>query len=359
MDRIMFITYSMGFGGAERVISLLSNQMIQSGIKVEILVQKNLAHSYSISKEISVIAIEKDIGKHRNSLLNRVIRIRSEIKKFRPDCIVSFVSDLNSLLSVLGTKNKLIISERFDPAKTHSSYIRMIRNVLYPLASGYVFQTEGAKQYFDRILKKKEKKIIINNPLNKDLPYHFAGPDDRSLIAANRLENKQKNITLMIDAVEKLNMEGEMCRLRIFGEGPDKDMLQNYINDKKMDQFIELKGFSTNIHEEIAQSTAFLISSNYEGVSNSMLEALAIGTPVISTDSSPGGARTFITNGINGFLVPVGDVERFAAAIKWVLNNPGKAKEIGSKATRIRDELDSEKIAKKWLEFIEEVIGDR
>ena len=161
----------------------------------------------------------------------------------------------------------------------------------------------------------------------------------------------------MIDAVGDVLAWGVDCCLDIFGAGPDEEMLNHYIREKGVQDKITLKGFSHEIHQEIANSAAFILSSNYEGISNSMIEALAIGTPVVSTDYPPGGARMFIEDGVNGLLVPVGDRARLAEAIERVLADVDAAEAMGERATAIREELDVEKITTRWLEFIDRVGG--
>lgn len=349
----------MGYGGAERVILLLANRMVEQGIAVKIVVREDCARNYTINDAISVTALERSNKGRFHQALTRIIQFRTIVKQFSPDCVLSFVAELDSLPALMGLKTKLIVSERFDPAKWPTTpFKRCLRDFLYPRADGFVFQSYGAQAYFANFLKKK-KQIIIANPLTPGLPYHVNIHGNSRLIAACRLTNSQKNLILMIDAVSDVITSGVECYLDIFGEGPDRAMLNDYIVCKGQQKNITLKGFSTNIHQEMANSAAFIISSNYEGVSNSMLEALAIGTPVIATDCPPGGARMFIKNGENGLLVPVGDRERLADAIKTVLTNPEYAEEMGQRATAIREQLDVNKITDQWMTFIHSVIDER
>ena len=100
----------------------------------------------------------------------------------------------------------------------------------------------------------------------------------------------------------------------------------------------------------------FVSSSNIEGISNSMIEAMAIGLPTICTDCPAGGARMFIKSYENGILTPVGDAEALYKAMKYMIENPDKAEQMGKKAMEIRETLKKEKILNKWGEFIKEVI---
>ena len=163
----------------------------------------------------------------------------------------------------------------------------------------------------------------------------------------------------MIKAIKNVNEQGIECFLDIFGDGPLKDELQNYINENNMTEKVHLKGFSGKIHEEMLRSKGFLISSNYEGISNSMLEALAIGIPVIATDCPIGGAKMFINNKENGWLTAVGNEEEFSNAIIELLSHYDKAVAMGKEATKIRNILDVGIICQKWMGFIEDVLKGR
>lgn len=81
------------------------------------------------------------------------------------------------------------------------------------------------------------------------------------------------------------------------------------------------EGFRNDVHEKIADATMFVMSSDYEGLSNALLEAMAMGLPCISTDSPPGGARMVIRNGQNGLLVPVGNKEKLMEAMDSIAAN--------------------------------------
>lgn len=120
-----------------------------------------------------------------------------------------------------------------------------------------------------------------------------------------------------------------------------------------------LPGFSNDIHSEMANADLFVISSNYEGISNSMLEALAIGVPVISTDSPIGGARMFIKSGVNGVLTKVGDEENLTDEIYKIISNKDLGAQLSSEAIKIREELSKEVITNKWIKSINNIYGGK
>lgn len=359
MKRIMFVIGIMGNGGAERVIAALANTMVRSDISVRIVTIFGSRQDYTLDSNIELCHIECENSFSVFRTIERMQKLRKAIRDFSPDCIVSFLADVNiyTILTSIGMKIPVIVSERNDPQKSpKQKWMRKLRNVLYPFANGYVFQTQDAAVYFDGILKNK-KTTIIPNPLTPDLPTHNDNINSSRLITACRL-NPQKNLKLMIDAVRDVINGGVYCTLDIYGDGPLKNELINYIDEIKMREYIQLKGFSKDIYNEMVNSAGFLISSDYEGISNSMLEALAIGVPVVATDCPVGGARMFIHHNENGLLVPVGDCKKFKMAVQELLVNKEKVRQMGEKAKQIREQLNVNIITAKWLSFIDSVVNE-
>lgn len=359
MKKIVFVIGMMGNGGAERVIAALSNQFVKNGIGVRIITIYTDQQDYPLDESVKLVPIRCKNPVRLFRPIERIRLIRRLIEASQPDCVVSFLADVNihTLLAMKGSDIPVIVSERNDPKRDpKSSYKRKIRDRIYSWASGYVFQTPDAMAYFKNIIPDNAKTAVIPNPLTDELPFYEFDPSNRRLITACRL-NVQKNLPLMIDAVGDVIADGRECTLDIYGSGPLEQELTEYIQKKKLENSVFLKGFSKDIHREMCHSAAFIISSDYEGISNSMLEALAIGVPVIATDCPVGGARMFIQNGQNGFLTQVGNRQQLAESIKLLLDNPQKAFQMGQKASDIRTVLNADIITKKWRLFIDEIIS--
>ena len=119
---------------------------------------------------------------------------------------------------------------------------------------------------------------------------------------------------------------------------------------------VVLYGHTTNIHQKINNASLFVSSSNYEGISNSMLEAIALGIPSICTDCPAGGAREIIDSEINGILVPVGDRQAMAIAMRKLLNDTSLAESISNEGIKLRETISVSEISKKWDEAISNFI---
>ena len=360
IKKILFVIGIIGNGGAERVIAALANRLIENNIEVGVATIYSTRQDYQLNPRIELKHI---LANNRIKVIRpieRVIKLRQFIKDYNPDCVISFLADVNIhvILACRTCNIPLIVSERNDPSQDpQQKWMRKVRNLMYRKVDGLVLQTNDAEKYFCDKVPKNVCKIVIPNPITPGLPYYNGNVVDNRLITACRL-NSQKNLKMMIDAVRIANQAGTNCSLDIYGDGPLKNELQDYIDNNNMSNIVKLKGFSNSIHEEMLLSKGFLISSNYEGISNSMLEALAIGIPVIATDCPIGGARMFISHKENGWLTTVGNAREFSEAIIELLNDYDKAISYGKKAMDIRNMLDVEIICQAWKEFIGIVLKD-
>ena len=361
MFKIIFVIGVMGKGGAERVIAAISNELVKSNFDIEIITIYGNRQDYYLDDRIKLCPI---ICKNRFRVLRpfeRIVRLRKMIKNSNPDAVISFLADVNihTIISMAGLSIPLIVSERNDPRQDPEySWQRKMRDILYRKVDGFVFQTEDAANYFKDIIPQKSKQSIIPNPLTPNLPSYDYGIDNMRLITACRL-NHQKNLKMMIDSVKIVREKGILCSLDIYGQGPLQNELDEYIRKNNCGGYIALKGFSNRIHDEMLESEGFLISSNYEGISNSMIEALAIGIPVIATDCPVGGARMYIEDHVSGWLIPVGDTVRFSNAIEELLTDKERSEKYGKEASKVRTMLDTKNITEKWEEFISSVIQNR
>ena len=360
INRILFVIGIVGNGGAERVIVALANKLIENNIEVGIVTIYSKRQDYELDSRINLKHITANNKIKIFRPIERIVKLRKYIKDYNPNCVISFLADVNvhSILACWNSNIPLIVSERNDPYQDpDQKWVRRLRDYLYNRVDGLVLQTYDAKGYFENNISTKVSQIVIPNPLTPNLPYFTGNIKNNRLITACRL-NTQKNLTMMIDSVKIVNQRGIDCYLDIYGDGPLKNELINYIKRENLENKVQLKGFTTRIHEEMLLSKAFLISSNYEGISNSMLEALAIGMPVVATDCPIGGAKMFIKNKINGWLTQVGNAQEFSDAIVDVLNCYESSIKIGKEATKIRNILNVDIICEKWLDFVQNIIKE-
>ena len=348
---IVFSMARMRGGGAERVVSELANSFVEKGHSVSIIVTKDSDCVYHLDKTIKLI----DLSENARGILGRVKAIRRCLSENQFDIVISFLTNTNieTILALIGKKVPLIISERNNPYTDPKEKIyRLMRALVYPYANGYVFQTPDAQAFFSKNIRKKG--VVIMNPINPDLPESYVGVRDKRVVNVARLF-EQKNHKLFIDAFIEFHKSHSDYIAEIYGDGPLEDELDAYIHEMNMENSIHLRGFSKNVLQEIRTAGMFVLSSDYEGMSNALIEAVGMGIPSISTDHPIGGARMTITNGVDGFLVPVNDVEEMAAKMTFLADDEALAHNISKNSTKVREKLSVNAISSQWLDYIDKV----
>ncbi|MCD4827131.1 MAG: glycosyltransferase [Acholeplasmataceae bacterium] len=338
MLKILFVIPSLTFGGAERVISLLANNLQSKKYKISILLISNCRQEYKINRNVQVINIEDKIHKKLflPSWIQRIGKIRTVFKTTKPDIIVSFLvtSNIYSCVANLFLNSKLIISERNDPHKEPKSIIkRMVRKLVYPMAQGFVFQTSDAMHFFNR--KIQNKGVVIPNPVIDNLPIYDIRLSKNKIVTIGRLE-KQKNQILLLEAFHKFLQIFPDYSLHVFGNGSLSSSLKEKCNELRINENVIFEGVVDDVHSKILDAKMFILTSDYEGMPNSLIESMAIGIPSISTDSPIGGPKMLITNEFNGILIPVKDKNKLISSMTKLANDFDYCKFLSENAKNIR-----------------------
>ena len=168
---------------------------------------------------------------------------------------------------------------------------------------------------------------------------------------------EQKNHALLIDAFAKVSDKHPDVNLLIYGIGPLEDAIKEQISRLELSKRVLLMGLSQHSNEVLSSAKCFILSSDYEGMPNALLEALAVGVPSISTDCPCGGPRCIIENGVNGFLTPVGDTDATAKAMDRLLSDENLRKSFSAKAREMSGAYRTENVFSRWREFVEKIIN--
>jgi len=348
--QIVFVIGSMGRGGAERVISILANTYAREDWKVSIITLLDNKNDYPLDKSIELISFANKKRSRVSQIPKWIFGIRRYISKSRPDVVVSFVARINilTLVACIGLRRKIVVSERNDPkADGRSLFVRIATDLLYPLADKIVFQTRWAQSCFSNRIQKRS--IIIPNPVQVTT---YALPQDqrnKKIVAVGRL-SKQKNHELLIKAFKRVHEIYPEYTLFIYGEGDLREYLEKLIEDMKLSEAVFLPGNVPDIHEQIADAEMFVLSSNYEGLSNALLEAMMMGLPCISTNCA--GSNEIIENGRNGVLVPTGTEEDIYKEISRLIESKEETKIMGNNAKTKLSCLSYEKVLEIWQGII-------
>lgn len=343
MKKILFVTNKLVGGGSERVLTILANKLSHEN-DVTIL-SLHEGNQYTIENNVKLITYDS-----KNHKFKKIYKIRKTIKDIKPDVIISFEYFINmeTCIANIGFRNRLIISERNNP-KIKGNKHKYLRNFLYRFSDVLVCQTIDAKNYFPKYIQKKS--VIILNPLKNDLPDPYYGKREKILVNFCRLE-KQKNLKMLIDAFMLFNKKIPGYKLYIYGEGSEKQGLIDYIETNKLKDSVFIFPFDNDIHNKVRTYSMFVSSSDYEGLSNSMIEAMAIGLPTICTDCPCGGAKMIIKDRINGLLTDVGDAKMLSTKMIELIEDVELFKKISMNSIKIRNKLSIDNITNEWNKYI-------
>ena len=354
MKKLAIVTRNMGAGGAERVIAQLLSAWVRKGISCTLISVHPGTLFYDIPEQVTYLPIpEFSTGHYRNKMQNYRY-LRKLLKTRKLDVILSLPEDIGIfvVLAMLGTGIPVVVSERNNPwVMPDRKITRFLRRIAYPFARGLIFQTKEAAAFFPEFQRKKG--IVLPNPLDLSrLPEPYAGERSRTVVSAGRLE-EQKNFPLLIRAFAEFHKTHPDYSLILYGEGRRRAELERLAGQCLPSGSWSMPGNVDYLPYRISRCGIFALSSDYEGIPNVLIEAMAVGTPVVSTDCAPGGAASLLRDGENGRLVPVGNVRALAEGMAFLADHPSETAAMAEKARTIRTALDAEKISEDWLSYLE------
>ncbi len=363
MRRIVFHLNCLERGGAERVVANLSGKFASHGYEVYIATEWQGEDEYEIDSRISRVHVgltkrQEQDGRIKK-FIDRIVNLRKFIKEVKPDIIIAFARKANyrALTAAIGTKIPVIISVRNNPKGYYDFLFDKIQiPILFRLAAGCVFQTPEQQAFFPEFIQKKSK--IILNPINdKFIGNPIPVEREKTVVHSGRLVDF-KNQLMLIRAFENVHKKHPDYILKMFG--PDsfdgtKEKLEKLIEEYHAHDYVKLMGGSSQLEKDMINGAVAAFSSNYEGLPNAMLEAMALGLPVIATDCPPGGPRMVITPEQNGLLIPVNDDEAMTKAINRLIEDREFAERLGRNAAQIRKIAGADVIFEQWKNYIEEI----
>lgn len=356
--KILFYINQIYGGGAERVITQLATTFADSGHESILVTSFEHSGEYSFSENVHRFSLEEvEIEQSRiRRNVTRIVKLRRIIKAERPDIVLSFMQEPNfrALFASVGLPCKNIVSVRNDPVREYAGKLGVfVGKVLMPLlADGCVFQTKQASEWFPPRLRRKSR--VIPNEVAHDFFETKREYKEEYWVAMGRLV-PQKNYPMMIEAFAEVVKKHPEQKLKIYGSGPERSRLDNLLSDYNLASNVMLCGRTNDVPSVLADATGFLMTSDFEGMPNALMEAMAMGLPCIATDCPCGGPADLINDGDNGLLVPVGDARELSKKILELVRNSRRRHEIGLKAESSMIAFLPEKVFERWDSYFHEI----
>ncbi len=336
-ERIAFFLATPWGDGAERVVVTLANAICERGLKLDLVVYQSDSYREQVSKHIRLINL------HSSGAMASIPSLVRYLREVRPKAVLSTIEQINIALLIArrlsGVPARIIIREAnttsrmLDTTKgVRGMLYRKLLPICYLWADGIVAVSQGvADNLTSKLHLPKTKVSVIYNPVALDqLLKNASVPVDHPwfeqgqppvVTGVGRL-SLQKDFATLIRAFAQLR-SCIKARLLILGEGEERGKLEELARELNVQKDMLLPGYVKNPHPYIARSSLFVLSSAFEGLPNALIEALALGIPVVSTDCESG-PREILDNGRLGRLVPVADPNALSLAMLETLNQVEK-----------------------------------
>lgn len=361
--RIAFHLNCLERGGAERVVSNLANRFAAEGYEVIVATEWQGEEEFQVDDRVRRVHVGlREEDKKKNRVVQFLLCIRylnRFLKEEKPDILIPFARKAlyRGLTAAFFVKIPVLISIRTDPVGHYDRPFDKVQiPFLFPRVDGCVFQTEGAREFFAPRLQKNSR--IILNPLN---PKYIGVPEParrtKTVVQSGRLVDF-KNQDMLIRAFHEVHKKHPEYDLKIYGgDSGDgtKELLESTIDGLQARDYVHLMGSSDSLEKELTDAALFAFSSDWEGLPNALMEAMALGLPIVATDCPCGGPRTIMTHEEDGLLIPIKDQKAMEEGINRLIEDPALAERLGRNARGIAEKANDEAIYNQWREYIDEV----
>ena len=364
---VLFVTSCIGFGGAAKMINFVTDCLAKKGYCV-IILNLNPVPDYvkgyeqSFNPKVKVCYVGEA---QKNIHIYRIKSLVKIIKEKQINVIISFLMFPNFYSTIASwiTGVPSIMSERGDPNINLSSsrLVRLKDKFIYKIinySKGGVFQTKEASLFYSKGLRKRG--IVIPNAifLDENSITYSTQQRHQSIVSVGRFDNVQKRYDVMLKAFKIFSKSFPNYVLKLYGSGQDEKQIRQWVMELHLEDKVLFLGTLKKPTQHIFDDGMFVITSDFEGIPNALLEAMAVGLPVISTDCTPGGARLLIKNESNGLIVPIGDYEAVANAMSRFAENSKFAESCGLNARKVLKTFSPSIIGEKWVNYITSIANN-
>lgn len=354
MRSLWIVTHNLAAGGCERVIAQLAGCFAEAGLAVTVATEYECEAFYPLHAKVRRFSMLSGSACPSRAIPRAYGNLRRAVRRARPDAVLAMPEKVNvwTVLFLLGSGVPVIVSERNDPRRHPESRLkRLLRRLVYPFAAGFVFQTAQAAAYFPESVRGRA--AILDNPLSLDrIGAAWTGPRDRRIVFVGRLE-RQKNAALLLTAFARFRPAHPDWTLQFYGDGSERQSLAALAETLSLTEAMRFFGTVEDVADRIRSAGIFALPSDFEGMPNALLEAMALGLPAVATDCPAGGCASLIAHGSTGLLVPAGDADALAAALCALADAPERAAALGRAAREASVRFESRTVAEKWRRYLE------
>ena len=356
--KVLFIFPRLGIGGITKSLSFVANCCSERGYETICLSLSDEEQTIPLNKDISIQYLCYTNGKNLLYKFFYLLKLKKKIRKISPRLIVAFGADYVRMVTFATSKMNIAIigSERGNPylyaKKQKDKYVDAFLK-----CDRVVFQTEGAQKVYGTNIMAKS--TIIPNVANQRFHNSSLKREHvtNSIVVCSRL-SKEKNVKGIIEAFSLSTMLVSNYVLKIYGDGPEKAVLEEYVAQKCLKKSVVFLGNVANVFEIEHCAALYVLNSDYEGMPNSLIEAMSLGIPSVATDCPPGGVSFLSDNNRRVKLVPVNDTIELSKAMTLVCTDKKVSKNLSDHSKEILEVLSPKRISAMWLDLITNVIGD-
>ena len=364
IGRLTFVIHQISAGGAERVLTLLANELCKKGWSVTLLTFDSGSEPVFFELHSGVqhwpLSLMREQGGWWKAIKVHFLRpwvLRRAIRKSRPDAVIAFLERMNilTLMATIGLKIPVIVSERNHPVFNTSKFLSLSRQAVYKMSACLVLQTHDAGAFFSSSIPKS----VIPNPIlvpEYPAPVLKSEASSQTLVAMGRLCS-QKGFDFLLNAFAPLGNKFPDWVLEIWGEGAQRGNLENLRDELGLRERVRFPGLTKEHYKTMAEADIFVLSSRYEGFPNVLGEAMACGLPVVSFDC-PSGPSEMIQDGVNGLLVPPESIQELSSSLERLMTSVELRNSLGEQARKITESYPLDKIVQSWEELIGDVVPE-
>lgn len=356
-NEIIFFINTMNHGGAAKMLSYVV------GICKHVFDGVTIVSCYNDIKEerkingIKYIDLGIQAGDMPTWRFSAIRKIRRVVKTVDAKYVCGWASEMAFMVraATLGLKNTIISAERNDPYML-PFYWRILELWTYKNSNYTFFQLEKAMCYYGKGMATKS--FVIPNPyILEDKVVNIAGEDRKKTIVGAGRFREQKGFDVLIKAFANVYAKHPEYKLVLYGEGPLENSYRQLAEEFGIQDAFEMPGYVNHFTATVADEGIYVLSSRFEGIPNSLIEAMSTGIPTVSTDCSPGGPDFLTNHGERGLLVKVDDVDGLSESLLYLIEHPLEAKTFGEKGKEVIEMLKESVIRQKWEDAFMRIKG--